>query len=37
MAKIEKTVYENMDSFVDRIESGILESSMSATLEDGTD
>lgn len=37
MAKIEKTVYENLDSLVDRIESGILESSMSATLEDGTD
>lgn len=37
MAKIEKTVYENLDPLVDRIESGILESSMSATLEDGTD
>ncbi|MGM9940728.1 MAG: DUF6054 family protein [Bulleidia sp.] len=37
MAKIEKTVYEDLGSLVNRIESGILEGSMSASLEDGTD
>ena len=37
MAKLEKTLTGNFDSWLDKIVDGILDSSMSATLEDGSD
>ncbi len=37
MAKLEKTLQGNFDELLGRIESGILEGSMSASLEDSSD
>lgn len=37
MAKLEKDLYENFNSILGRIESGILSGSMSASLEDASD
>lgn len=37
MAKLEKDLYENFNSILGRIESGILSGSMSASLEDSSD
>ena len=37
MAKIEKTLNENFDDLLNRIEGGILRGSVSATLEDSSD
>ena len=37
MAKLEKTVNENFDQLVARIQNGILHSSISATLEESSD
>lgn len=37
MAKLEVTLHENFDRLLDRIENGILEGSVSASLEDSSD
>ena len=37
MAKLERTVYENFDHLLKRLESGILNGSLSASLEDASD
>lgn len=37
MAKLERTLSENFDELLDRIENGILNGSMSASLEDSSD
>lgn len=37
MAKLEETRYEDFDRLLQRLEQGILEGSMSATLEDASD
>lgn len=37
MAKLERTIYGDFNQILSRIESGIMEGSMSATLEDSSD
>ena len=37
MAKLERSINENFDQLLERIEAGILNGSMSATLEDSSD